>query len=88
MQCEGVKLHILIIYIMSPLGEKIVKAEVNTSKDELVDRLKNKFAELIILIEELRDEGCSPEKHRLISMAKTEIETGWRHSVKANFTKW
>ena len=35
---------------MSTLGEKIVKAEFNPLKDQLVDRLKNKFAELVQLL--------------------------------------
>lgn len=67
------------------LGQKRVKAEFNPSKDLHVDIIKNKCAELIDLLEEMREEG-SGEKKRLISLAQTEIENGAMWAVKANFT--
>jgi hypothetical protein len=76
---------------MSTLGQKRVKAEFNPAKNDLVDQLKNKSAELIDLIETMRNIGTqsekvSGEKHRLIAIAQTEIETACMYAVKANFT--
>lgn len=69
------------------LGQKRVKAEFNPSKTDLVDQLKNKAAEFIDLCEQLRTDGCSGEKHRVISIAQTEVETACMYAVKANFTE-
>jgi hypothetical protein len=68
------------------LGQKRVKADFNPEKNELVDQIKNKSAELIDLCEQLRTEMCSGEKHRLVAIAQTEIETACMYAVKANFT--
>lgn len=67
------------------LGQKRVKAEFNPEKNGLIDQLKNKAAELIDLCEQLRTDGCTGEKHRVISIAQTEIETACMYAVKANF---
>ncbi|WPC11518.1 hypothetical protein LEQ04_13470 [Riemerella anatipestifer] len=74
------------------LGQKRVGAEFNPSKKELVDIIKNKSAELIDLLEGMREHGShaekiSGEKHRLISIAQTEIETACMYAVKSCFTK-
>ena len=69
------------------LGQKRVKADFNPSKQELVDQIKNKSAELIDLLQEMRPVAAFPEKQRLISIAQTEIETGCMYAVKANFTE-
>ncbi|AKH87449.1 hypothetical protein [Flavobacterium phage FCOV-F18] len=71
------------------IGEKRVKAEFNPSKNELVDQIKNKSAELINLLEQMRDlpYKSSQEKQRLISIAQTEIESACMWGVKANFTE-
>lgn len=72
------------------LGQKRVKAEFNPAKNDLVDQIKNKSAELIDLIETMRGDGkamVSGEKHRLITIAQTEIETACMYAVKANFTE-
>jgi hypothetical protein len=69
------------------LGQKRVKADFNPAKNDLVDQIKNKAAELIDLCEQLRDETSTGEKHRLISIAQTEIETACMYAVKANFTE-
>lgn len=73
------------------LGQKRVKAEFNPAKNDLVDQIKNKSAELIDLLESMRESGSqaeklSGEKHRLIAIAQTEIETGCMFAVKACFT--
>jgi hypothetical protein len=67
------------------LGQKRVKADFNPAKNDLVDQIKNKSAELIDLIELMRYPGSS-EKQRLIELAQTDIETACMHAVKANFT--
>lgn len=73
------------------LGQRRVKAEFNITKNDLVDQIKNKSAELIDLLESMRNVGTqaektSVEKHRLISIAQTQIETSCMYGVKANFT--
>jgi hypothetical protein len=74
------------------LGQKRVKADFNPDKNELVDQIKNKSAELIDLLESMRNIGTqaekvSGEKQRLIAIAQTEIETACMYAVKANFTE-
>jgi hypothetical protein len=68
------------------LGQKRVKAEFNPDKNSHVDQIKNKAAELIDLIEDLRVEQSSGELHRVISIAQTEVETACMYGVKACFT--
>jgi hypothetical protein len=73
------------------LGQQRVKAEFNPAKNELVDQIKNKSAELIDLLDSMREEVFKQgmnigEKHRLISIAQTEIETGCMYAVKACFS--
>lgn len=72
------------------LGQKRVKADFNPAKNDLVDQIKNKAAELIDLCEQMRVTGEAQkihgEKHRLISLAQTEFEKGAMWAVKANFT--
>jgi hypothetical protein len=73
------------------LGQKRVKAEFNPAKNDLVDQIKNKSAELIDLTESMRlygsqSEKVSGEKHRLISLAQTAFEEAAMWAVKANFT--
>lgn len=73
---------------MITLGQKRVQAEFNPSKSGTVDQIKNKCAELIDLIETMRKdqlEKVSGEKHRLIAISQTEIETACMYAVKANF---
>lgn len=71
------------------LGQKRVKAEFNPAKNDLVDQIKNKSAELIDLLESMRNLPLTGtgEKQRLISIAQTEIETACMYAVKANFTE-
>jgi hypothetical protein len=68
-----------------------VKADFNPAKNDTVDQIKNKSAELIDLLQSMRPVGTqaekvSGEKQRLISIAQTEIETACMYAVKANFT--
>lgn len=67
------------------LGQKRVKAEFNPVKNGLVDQIKGKSASLIDMIESMRVEGITSEKHRVLSIAQTEIETACMYAVKANF---
>lgn len=71
------------------LGQKRVKAEFNPAKDGHVDVIKNKCAELIDIIEEMRNfpSTGTGERQRLISLAQTEIENAAMWAVKANFTE-
>jgi hypothetical protein len=68
------------------LGQKRVKADFNPAKQDTVDQIKNKAAELIDLVETLRTEGCTGEKHRLVALAQTAAEEAAMWGVKANFT--
>ena len=68
------------------LGQKRVKAEFNPAKNDVVDQIKNKSAELIDLLETLRSEGSSGDKHRVVSIAQKDIETACMYGVKACFT--
>lgn len=73
------------------LGQKRVKAEFNPAKNDLVDQIKNKSAELIDLLETMRvntqdGQSATGEKQRLISLAQTDIESAAMWAVKANFT--
>ena len=71
------------------LGQKRVKADFNPAKNDIVDQIKNKSAELIDLVDQLKGDGkamISGEKARLIAIAQTEIETACMYSVKACFT--
>jgi len=69
------------------LGQKRVKAEFNPAKNSTVDEIKNKVAEVIDLLEGMRTEEASGEKHRVISIAQTELEGACHFAVKANFTE-
>lgn len=82
------------------LGEKRVKVDFNVTGDSTVDKIKQKSAELINLLEDLRTEKVNnavvkeashqgkqdiSEVHRAISLAQTKIETGCMYGVKAVF---
>ncbi len=71
------------------LGQRRVKAEFNPAKDGHVDVVKNKCAELIDILEEMRNLPLTGtgEKQRLISLAQTEIESACMWAVKSNFTE-
>jgi len=68
------------------IGEKRVRVDFNVNKDEKVDEIKKKYAELINLIDGLKGDGSqvlSAEKGRLISIAMTETESAAMWAVKA-----
>jgi hypothetical protein len=66
---------------MASLGEKRVRVEFNPSKQGNVDQLKQKSAELIDLVEQLR--GADQEQNRLIALAQTKYEEAAMYAVKA-----
>lgn len=76
------------------LGQRRVKAEFNPAKNDLVDQIKNKSAELIDLIEKLTIQDSignatdvlSGEKLRLIALAQDAYEEAALWAVKACFT--
>ncbi len=96
----GIFRKIKSIIMEQTLGQKRVKAEFNPSKDELVDQIKNKTAELIDLLQRMRADEASKtyekspeekniqsgEKFRLISLAQTSYEEAAMWAVKANFS--
>lgn len=60
------------------LGEQRVRTEFNPEKSDLIDKIKQKTAELINLCEELK-----AKDPRLASIAQTEYETAGMYAVKA-----
>lgn len=72
------------------LGEARVRTEFNPSNDSKVDQFKQKSAELINLIEELKAEKSNNganvmngEFVRLCSLAQTDFESAAMWAVKA-----
>jgi hypothetical protein len=70
------------------LGEGRVRTKFNPSATSTVDQIKQKSAELIDLVEYLRQteggQSVTPgEKARLISLAETSFEEGAMWAVKA-----
>lgn len=68
-------------------GQKRVKAEFNPAKDDLVDQIKNKSAELIDLIDTLAVTDCTGERLRLLKLSTDKVEIACMLAVKANFTE-
>lgn len=62
-------------------GQNIVGVRFDTSNDEQVKKIKDKFAELIDLVDSL--DGDPRRK----AIAITNIETGQMFAVKSIFTK-
>lgn len=60
------------------IGEQRVRTKFNPSADSVVDKIKQKTAELINLCEELK-----VKDGRLASLAQTEYETAAMWAVKA-----
>jgi len=60
------------------IGEQRVRTEFNPSSEGMVDKLKQKSAELINLCEELKEKDA-----RLASLAQTYYETAAMYAVKA-----
>jgi len=70
----------------STLGERRVRVSFNPSQKGLVDQIKQKSAELIDLVNQLKGDPAvvaDGEKIRLISLAQTSYEEGAMWGVKA-----
>lgn len=65
------------------LGEQRVRLSFNPTENPKVDEIKARAAELIDLLEGMRDPEPRSEKNRCISVAQTEIETAAMYGVKA-----
>lgn len=63
-------------------GEKAVGLTFNPSGDEKVQRVKELYAQIIDLCNELRNEAGPGEKGRLLSVAITEAQTAQMWAVK------
>ena len=69
----------MYIYSMEKsLGELRVRTEFNPSKDSSVDQIKQKTAELINMVDELKTAD-----RRLVSLAQTAYEEAAMWAVKA-----
>lgn len=68
----------------SSLGYQRVNATFNPSGLDTVDVIKMKAAELIDLIDSLKEDG-NGERNRCCALAQTEVETAAMYAVKANF---
>lgn len=68
------------------LGRKRMGLVDHPPKDETVFKIKEKTGELIDLLETLRSDDASGEKHRLIALAQTKYEEASMWATKSNFT--
>ena len=66
-------------------GQKRVGVNFNPSENDDVAWMKNMSAALIDKLESMRPDGGNGEKHRAISEAQTQIETGCMWAVKSIF---
>lgn len=64
------------------LGEQRVQKNFNPTANETVETLKQKYAEIIDILELMKDNGKNP---RCISIAQTELETSCMYAVKSLF---
>lgn len=89
LNCVYLSLNIKIKFMSNEqtLGQKRVKAEFNPAKNGTVDQIKNLSAQMIDLIENMRSSDSTGEKHRVLSIAQTEIETACMYAVKSCFTE-
>jgi hypothetical protein len=67
------------------LGEQRVRTKFNPSSEDIVQKIKNKSAELIDLVAEINYEGDinKSERARLVALAQTSYEQAAMWSVKA-----
>ncbi len=63
-------------------GEKAVGLTFNPSNDENVQKIKEAYAKIIDLCNDLRTEAGQGEKGRLLSVAITEAQTAQMWAVK------
>ena len=64
-------------------GEKAVGFNFNPSQDPIVAGLKNKFADIIDDLNDLRNQTADGEEKRMYSVAITEVQTAQMWAVKA-----
>ena len=64
-------------------GQKAVGLSFNPSNDGIIDVIKQRFADLIDEMNNLRNETLSVEVKRLCSVAITEMQTSQMWAVKA-----
>lgn len=64
-------------------GEKAVGLNFNPSKENAVDQCKQRFAESIDQLNDLRNSTDNGEVKRLCSVAITEVQSAQMWSVKA-----
>lgn len=64
-------------------GQKTVGLRFNPSQDSAVDICKQRFADAIDQLNELRIASESPEAKRLASVGITELQTAQMWAVKA-----
>jgi hypothetical protein len=73
------------------IGENRVRVKFNPSADGMVDKIKQKSAELIDLVEEMKlasqKVGSQSEVIRLCSLAQTHYEDAAMWAVKAATTE-
>jgi hypothetical protein len=67
------------------LGEQRVRTKFNPSSEDIVQKIKDKSAELIDLVAEINYEGDinKSERARLVALAQTSYEQAAMWSVKA-----
>jgi len=63
-------------------GEQRVQRNFNPTANENIETLKQKYAEIIDILETMKSEGKNP---RCISIAQTELETSCMYAVKSLF---
>ena len=64
-------------------GQKVVGLNFNPSKDDKVAMCKQRYAELIDEMNNLRNETSSNEVKRMCSITITELQTAQMWSVKS-----
>lgn len=64
-------------------GQKAVGLTFNPSGDDMVTGIKQNYASIIDVMNELRSLSESPEQKRLASVAITEAQTAQMWAVKA-----
>ncbi len=69
------------------IGEQRVRVDFNVAKDEAtrsnIDLIKTKTAELINILNLVKDEALRSERNRLIALAQTDYESAAMWAVKA-----
>jgi hypothetical protein len=64
-------------------GEKACGVTFNPSNDDMVQKLKQAFADLVDTCDTLRLKSDNPEEKRMLSLAITDLQTAQMWSVKA-----